>query len=230
MIEPDGKSHECERCGDCCMQGSPTLHLSDFKLLEDGIIRPEDLYTIRKGELAYDNVAEEVDFLPEELIKVRERAGSKSCVYYDAESAGCRIYSRKPVQCFYFECWNPKKFFQTYNDDRLSRQDLFYKSPSVVEIITAHEEMCSYEKIRSLVEDIQTGSEEAAEEFLKVLRYDTDIRPLMREKFKLPEEGIELVFGRPLVETIEMFGYRVEKDSEGAHCLVLCEPARDERG
>ena len=127
MIEPDGKDHVCERCGECCIHGSPTLHLSDFKLFEDDIVTMNDVYSLRKGELVYDNVGEDLDYLKEEMIKIKEVPGSKTCIFYDTDTRACGIYETRPLQCVYFECWNPKKFLESLNDEKLTREDLFYQ-------------------------------------------------------------------------------------------------------
>lgn len=225
MIQPDDKEHVCERCGECCIMGSPTLHLSDLKLFEDNVITLNDVYSIRKGELVYDNVGEELDFLKEEMIKIKELPASKTCIFHDAEGAGCAVYSKRPLQCVYFECWNPRKFLETLSDEKLSREDLFYQSPALREIIATHEERCSYKRIGALFEEVQDGSAEAADEILGVLQFDTDIRPFMVEKLNISQESSALVFGRPLISTIKMFGYSVEKDPDGAYRLVLDEDA-----
>lgn len=225
MIEPDGKEHVCERCGECCINGSPTLHLSDLKLFEDNIITLNDVYSLRKGELVYDNVGEELDFLKEEMIKVKEVPNSKTCTFYDPDSKGCAIYETRPLQCVYFECWNPKKFMETLSEEKLSRDDLFYRVPALKEIIAAHEKKCSYNKLGELFEKTQEGSEEAADEILESLQYDTTMRPFINGKLNVPFESMDIIFGRPLISALTMYGYKVEMDKDGNYCLMLDEPS-----
>ncbi len=221
MIEPDGKEHVCERCGECCINGSPTLHLSDFKLFEENIVTLNNVYTLRKGELIYDNIGEELDYLKEETIKIKEIPGVKTCIFYGSENRDCKIYDTRPYQCVYFECWNPKKFFETLSEEKLSRGDLFGKVPAIREFVEAHEERCGYRKLEELFDKTQEGSEEAAGEILEILEYDTHIRPFIVEKLNVPAESTDLIFGRPLAETVKMFGYKVEKDDEGNYCLMV---------
>jgi Fe-S-cluster containining protein len=221
MIEPDGKEHICERCGECCVNGSPTLHLSDFKLFKENIVTLTDVYTLRKGELVYDNIGEDLDYLKEEMMKIKERPGAKTCIFYDPENRDCQIYETRPLQCVYFECWNPKKFLETLSEDKLSRGDLFNMVPVIREFVETHEERCSYKKLEELFEKTQEGSDDAAEEILGILEYDTAIRPFIVEKLNVPAESTDLIFGRPLIDTIKMFGYKVEKDDEGNYCLLV---------
>lgn len=46
----------CMRCGTCCEKGGPGFHQEDRMLIEKGRIPLKYLYTIRKGEFAYDKI------------------------------------------------------------------------------------------------------------------------------------------------------------------------------
>ncbi|RMD54348.1 MAG: hypothetical protein D6828_04845, partial [Nitrospirae bacterium] len=67
----------CLRCGECCRKGSPTLYREDASLLRDKIISMEDVYTLRKGEMAYDPIRERIHPLKSEMIKIKEEEGTK---------------------------------------------------------------------------------------------------------------------------------------------------------
>lgn len=223
MIEPDGRHHECERCGECCTHGGPFLFASDLQLFTDGTLRPGDVYTLRKGELEYDIVNEEIAVLPEEMIRVKELQGTKTCGLYDPGGQGCTIYERRPTQCMHYECWYPKRLFTIMSGERLSRRTLFAKVPGLLELIEEHEEMCSHEKIGNLVERIQSGSEEAADDLLEALRYDSALREAVAEKLHMRHEDLEAMFGRPLSLAMRMYGYDVIREEDGAYCLVVRE-------
>ncbi|MGW8271881.1 MAG: YkgJ family cysteine cluster protein [Thermodesulfovibrionales bacterium] len=223
MIEPDGKPHECERCGECCAHGGPFLFSSDLQLFVDGTLRPGDVYTLRKGELEYDIVHEEVAELPQEMIRIKELPGAKACGFYDPDVQGCTIYERRPLQCVHYECWYPKRLFKIMSEERLSRHALFSKMPALLELIDEHEEMCSFEKIERIVEQIQSGSEEAANELLELLRYDSAVREAVAEKLNIRLEDVDVMFGRPLTLAMKMYGYNVIREEDGAFCLVLRE-------
>jgi len=225
MIEPDGRPHECEQCGECCTNGGPFLFASDVDLFVDGTLRPGDVYTLRVGELEYDIVHEEVAALPEEMIRIKERPGTKTCSFYDADAQGCAIYEKRPRQCVHYECWYPKKLFGIMSEERLRRHTLFSKIPSLLEAIDEHEDICSHEKIEKLVEQIQTGSEKSADELLEALRYDSALREAVAEKLNMRVEDLEVMFGRPLAAAMRMYGYDVIREEDGAHCLVLREPS-----
>jgi Fe-S-cluster containining protein len=46
----------CRRCGTCCEKGGPSLHREDRPLVDNGQIPVRHLFTIRRGELAQDNI------------------------------------------------------------------------------------------------------------------------------------------------------------------------------
>ena len=55
-MKSDNSISECKRCGTCCKKGGPCFHVEDKMLIEKGVILIKYLYTIRKGEPAYDKI------------------------------------------------------------------------------------------------------------------------------------------------------------------------------
>ena len=47
-----------------------------------------------------------------------------------------------------------------------------------------------------------------------MLQYDTYIRPFIEERLNIPKEATNLILGRPLIETINVFGFKVVKEGE----------------
>ena len=58
--KPGEDIQACARCGTCCRKGGPSFHQADKKLIEKGLISSSQLYTIREGELAHDNVKQAI--------------------------------------------------------------------------------------------------------------------------------------------------------------------------
>ena len=56
---------------------------------------------------------------------------------------------------------------------------------------------------------------------LQLLKYDYDLRVLAYEKLGIDPEKMDFLFGRPLVETIAMFGLQVKKEPDGTFFLTL---------
>jgi len=68
----EGRSF-CIRCGECCLAAGPTLQRPDLILVREGAIAPENLFTIRRGEVVRDNVHGGLARTGVEMVKVRER-------------------------------------------------------------------------------------------------------------------------------------------------------------
>ncbi len=129
---------ECIRCGTCCKKGGPSFHIEDKYLIEKGIILSKYLYTIRKGEPAYDNVKEHILPAATDIIKIKGKKGSLACIFFDKKNT--------------------------------------------------------------------------LEGLKNIIWYDTHFRLLIAEKGKIEPEMVDFLFGRPLTETIKMFGFKVEQE------------------
>ena len=208
----------CIKCGDCCKQGSPTLHKEDKQLFDMGIFKTSDLMTLRKGEMAYTPIEGRVVFLKEEMIKLKEKQGSRECIFLLNNK--CKIYQTRPLQCITLECWNPWKLESVYKrDEKLTRKDIVDKAEVLNEIIEAHEQRCSYNSIKAAFKNLETHKDEM--QVLELLAYDTECRPFFSESLGLASEEMEFYFGRPFLLTIQkMFGYTVKEEKHGSFVLV----------
>ena len=97
----------CVQCGECCRNGSPTLQLEDLDLLRQEKIPWSELVTLRNGEPVRSPFKEKIFFLIDERIKIREKAGTQECVFFDAKSDRCSLYTDRPLQCRAQACWDP---------------------------------------------------------------------------------------------------------------------------
>ncbi len=222
IVTPAAIQTQCKRCGECCRKGSPTLHVKDSNLIKNKTLTYADLYTIRKGELVYNNIEDELITIDIELIKIKEKEGSRVCFYLKEETNECTIYENRPVQCRAFECWNTDKLLEAFAEEKISREPLVEGDKTIRQIVEEHDEKCSYLILKELFARIQKGDDLVAS-VLDILRYDTQIRPFLREKLGIPEDFMPLLLGRPLVDTIIMFGYVVEHDEDGNYILKAIE-------
>jgi len=55
---------------------------------------------------------------------------------------------------------------------------------------------------------------------LKILQYDQEIRRLTHEKLTIDPREMDLLYGRPLTETIHMFGLTVKQEADGSFLLT----------
>lgn len=73
------------------------------------------------------------------------------------------------------------------------------------------------------MKQIETQGETAVGQLLKILKYDQDIRKLTVQKLGLTHEEMDLLYGRPLVKTIYMFGLKADRASDGSFLLTVQE-------
>jgi Fe-S-cluster containining protein len=208
---------QCRRCGQCCEKGGPSLHLADRLLVEEGKIPLRHLFTIRRGELARDNVKGILAPLTDEIIKIKGQTGRWTCRYYDPQERGCQIYDYRPLECRVLDCRDTRRIEQVYATDRLTRRDLLSSLPGLWELIEDHDRRCSYASLAALVgagaADGDVPKEEGA--ILETMRYDAHIRKLSVEKGGLEAGTLDFVFGRPLDQTIRMFDIQLVRRGDG---------------
>ena len=211
----------CLRCGECCRGGSPSLHVEDIGLWSQGLLSPRELYTLRPGEPVHLNVEGRLDSLPEELVKIRQRPETGHCIFYREEEKACRIYEHRPLQCRLQACWDPGPFEELWRGPKLSRRHLVQDDQEMLELIGAHDERCSPEKLGAASREWEdSGSELALHQILDQLRYDTALRSLVQERLGLGEGELEFYFGRLLIHIIRPYGFRVDRDGDGTYHLV----------
>jgi Fe-S-cluster containining protein len=208
----------CIRCGECCIQSSPTLQAKDLHFVEEGAIARQDLYTIRRGELVWDNVIEALVVTREEMIKIREKEEG-GCIYYDAADKACKIYEERPAQCSAMACWEPARFMKVYREPKLARKDTI-KDPILADLIETHESRCSYEAMEWHVKRIEMEGDKAVEAIIEILRFDNRVRPYISQKLNLDLKEMDFIFGRAMIDTVVMFGLKVEKTPDGSFYLT----------
>jgi len=224
----DGNRSHCRRCGVCCEKGGPSLHHEDRLLVDRGDIPAQYLFTLRKGELARDNVKGILVPLAEEIIKIKGQNGRWTCRFYDAQDRGCRIYAHRPLECRVLNCRDTSRIEQVYETGRLNRRDLLAQVQGLWELVEDHERRCSYAELSSRVRDgsRENGWLNQEEAILETMRYDAHIRQLTVEKAGLDADMLDFVFGRPLTETIRMFDIQLVKKN-GSYGLVPVQRAED---
>ena len=224
MISSPGSDRTgCIRCGECCRRSSPSLQVSDISRVIEGPIKRSDLYTLRAGELVRDNIRGGLKRTERDIIKVRERQETGACIFYDESGKQCTIYEQRPIQCAAMKCWDETEFMRVYSAPKANRWDLI-DDRNLLRLMEAHEEKCGYIRLDRYVQAIQESGERAVEKILGILKFDHDIRVLSPEKLGIDPDHLNLIFGRPLTETISMFGLKVVRDLNGSFLLTLSDP------
>jgi Fe-S-cluster containining protein len=203
----------CKRCGTCCKKGGPAFHQQDRALIEKGMIHSKFLYTLRKGEYAYDNVQGRLLPVASDIIKIKGRQDTWACLFFDQKQNICRIYKNRPMECRALRCWDTRELESIYAENHLTRKDLMAEIEGLWGLIEDHQKRCDYEKIRGLANALERGKNAPARrELMEIIQYDTEIRKLVVAQGGLDAEILDFVFGRPLFKTIENFGWRIRKE------------------
>ena len=199
---------ECRRCGTCCRKGGPSFHHADKALIKDGVIHSKYLYTIRKGEWAYDNVRQCLEPVSSDIIKIKEKNDSWICIFFDESQSACAIYENRPLECRALKCWDTRELEDLYAQKRLTRADLISDIEGLWSLIKDHQQRCNYEIIQKLVDAIKTnpGDAKARQKLSAIIQFDTEIRKLVVSNAGLEPEMLDFLFGRPLTRMITKMG------------------------
>lgn len=210
----------CIRCGTCCTEGSPTLLREDMALFNRDILKPAHVITIRRGQMTFSSISEQTSPTETELIKIRETPESRECVFYEKGGKSCAIYESRPVQCRRQECWNPEASAEVAGDVRLTRKDLLETTGPLWEVILRHEERCSHNDLSRSMARLSATKGYCVEEVLEILRFDHHVREFISEKLDLEPESMDFFFGRPLADSLEMYGLKLQEQRDGSFLLT----------
>ncbi|MDY6906421.1 MAG: YkgJ family cysteine cluster protein [Thermodesulfobacteriota bacterium] len=197
---PASAGMTCQRCGACCRKGGPAFHVADRSLIEKGKIKLADIYTIREGEPAFDNIANRAGPAIADIIKIKNQTGASSCRFYDEKSIACTIYEDRPAECRALQCWDTEEITMVYRKPHLSRKDLIGDMPELWTLVRDHHMECSYDRIGRMVEA------DDKEALAYVIRYDLHFRKLAVEKTGLDNRLLDFLFGQSLEKTIRRYG------------------------
>ncbi len=202
---------ECIRCGTCCKKGGPSFHHEDKELIDKGIILSEFLYTIREGELSYDNVKECLLPAASDIIKIKGQKDSWTCVFFNENENECTLYNDRPIECRILTCWDTREIEKMYSKNRLTRKDLLSSIEGLWDLVEDHQQRCAYNRLKRFTADLKEGKkkDEAAKGLHEIIEYDTRIRQMVAEKGGLDPAMVDFLFGRPITETIRMYGFRI---------------------
>ncbi|MFO7707754.1 MAG: YkgJ family cysteine cluster protein [Desulfobacterales bacterium] len=204
----------CTRCGACCRAGGPALHRQDRHLVETGLIHTRDLYTIRRGEMAHDQIRSAVVPVRRDIIKIKGKGGTWACRFFDPAAGSCRIYAERPLECRLLECWNTGRIARAYARGRLTRRDLIGELQGVWAVVEEHQRRCDYGLIRKLLAPAPAQSaERRLRELTAIIRYDEQLRERVLARIGLEAQMLDFLFGRPLRRTLPLL--KASRDPAG---------------
>ncbi len=206
---------ECIRCGTCCEKGGPGFHQNDRDLIDSGIIPSRCLFTIRKGEFAYDNVRGSLVPVASDIIKIKGKGDTWTCIFFDEKGKQCSIYDDRPQECRALKCWDTRELERIYAKRRLTREDLMAGVEGLWDLIADHQERCDYDKIRDLITKLDISRNDTIQrELAKIIKFDIEIRHLVASRGGLDGEMLDFLFGRALTKTLPKYGIKVQQQGE----------------
>lgn len=213
---------ECIRCGTCCKKGGPSFHLEDKMLIEKGIILSKYLYTIRDGELSYDNVKESILPAASDIIKIKGQKDSWTCIFFNEKENECTIYDNRPLECRALKCWDTLEIEKIYFKNRLARKDLISTIEGLWGLVEDHQKRCSYIKLKLFIDALNKDKkDETLKGILDIIEYDARIRELVVQNGGLDPEITDFLFGRPITETIKMYGFKIIKQDDNYRLIPI---------
>ena len=213
---------ECIRCGTCCKKGGPSFHLEDKVLIEKGIILSKYLYTIREDELCYDNVKESILPAASDIIKIKGQKDSITCIFFNEKENECTIYDNRPLECRALKCWDTREIERIYSKNRLTRKDLISTIEGLWDLVEDHQRRCSYETLKFFIDALNKDKkDEALKGIFDIIEYDAQIRELVVQKGDLDPEMTDFIFGRPITETIRMYGFKIIKQNDNYRLIPI---------
>lgn len=184
-------------------------------LIEKGMIPSRYLYTIRKGELAHDNIKGCLMPVDSDIIKIKGKEQSWTCIFFDEPAKGCTIYDNRPLECKALKCWDTRELEQIYAKKRLTRKDLIAEVKGLWNLIKDHQARCDFTKIQRLIDDLTGAKKNHAQRKLReIIRYDAEIRKLVVARGGLDAEMLDFLFGRPLTKILSSYGVKVHQSGE----------------
>ncbi len=211
---------KCRRCGTCCRKGGPILHQEDVPLILSGHIHLEHLVTLRKGEMAYNPVADKIEPLAHEMIKVRGVEGRWSCHYFFAPDNSCAIYEHRPLECRLLQCWDTSSLAPVIGQNTISRQYLLKDDDPRSTFAKLHEQRCPWSRVWELLAAADDNTEDfhhSLRDLTAIAREDISLRSRAVIRFGLSLKLELFLFGRPLFRLLNPFGINAYEDRDGLH-------------
>jgi Fe-S-cluster containining protein len=206
----------CRKCGNCCKEGGPALHIQDLELIGSGKISVHNLITIRKGELAHNPSTGKIQPVNVELVKIAGTGRQWECCYYD-EEAGCSNYEDRPYACRVLKCWDTGEILDLVEKDTLSRLDIIDKDDPLIPMIKEHERICPCDDLGFVQTNLGRLSDQKKTELEQRVQKDLHFRSKVIAGFQLKVNAELFYFGRPFFQTLQPLGAQISESSSGIH-------------
>jgi Fe-S-cluster containining protein len=198
----------CERCGKCCQQGGPALHLQDLELIRSGLLPTSNLITIRQGELVHNPLTGTVQPAAVELVKIAGTGKHWVCCYYD-QTKGCTIHDHRPHACRTLKCWDTREVCALIEKDTLSRFDILPADDLLLPVLREHSRICPCDDLAYVRTNLARLSNEKKKELENRVGEELRLRLRAVAEHHLGLRQELFYFGRPLFQLLSALGVGV---------------------
>lgn len=204
------------------MQGGPALHRQDVELVRSGMLRREHLATVRKGELAFQPLAQSATPVAREFLKLQGRSGSWTCLFYDEAGRACSIYQQRPMACCLLDCTAPEALLAITGRELLTRFDCIKDDDPLLSLVRRHEQECPCPDMAAVETGLQPAAERSSllEELTRQVNVDLAFRTRAAAVRNLSVAEELFYFGRPLFQLLMPLGVRVRESSVGLELFM----------
>lgn len=206
---------ECKRCGQCCSQGGPALHLQDLELIRSGQLSLSALITLRRGELAHNPVVGKVVPIKKELVKLKGTGKNWNCCFYDETENCCTIYDHRPLACKVLKCWDPDDLLAIVEKDTLTRLDILEDDDPIRNVIQEHDQLYPCPDMDKLARLNPVIPEDTRRELQHLVNEDLRFRSRVVQAFELKLSEELFYFGRPVFQLLQPLGARISETAVG---------------
>jgi Fe-S-cluster containining protein len=155
-----------------------------------------------------------------DIIKIKGQEESWTCIFFNEKESACTIYDNRPLECRALKCWDTGEIEKIYSKNRLTRKDLLSNIEGLWDLVEDHQNRCSYEKLNLLLDILKKNKiNKSLKSTLDIIEYDARIRELVVQKGGLDPEMTDFIFGRPITETIKIYGFKIKKQNDN-YCLI----------
>lgn len=211
------KAIACKRCGTCCQQGGPALHRPDMQLIHSGQLQPDNLITVRRGELAFQPLGSHPEPVCREFLKLAGQGGTWCCVFYDTIAKACRRYHHRPMACGVLDCTDTKPLLDLAGQDLLTRLDCLSVDDPLVELIGEHEHNCPCPNLSAISQELRHPQKAITvlADLEAAVRRDLAFRSRIATSHQLSLARELFAFGRPLFQLLLPLGLQTQNTPAG---------------
>jgi Fe-S-cluster containining protein len=197
-------SRVCKRCGACCKDGGPALHIDDLPLLANGHIKRHNLITVREGEPVFSPISGKVEPAAKEFIKISGTGDTWVCCFYQAGNSICGIYEHRPLECRTLKCWDTDELTGLIFKNVITRFDIIEKDDPLMAGIKRHTQECPYENLRLAAKMHNAAA--SIDACHRLINKDLAIRQNAIWQYNLSLGQELFYFGRPMFQSLSYYG------------------------